>query len=152
MISAMLKRVNTNIHVIMNSIIVFNLYTKLWYYHLHSFLVVSRDRVTFMISAMPKMENTNTHVIPNFMKIWKTNAGVKIILLGVGLWHGVLTSQWKTLLVLSMATIRDRNQTAKALPSFSNKKPNWWWPHLEYGLENALHTYDVWQNKKEKKR
>ena len=100
-----------------------------------------------MISAMLKRVNTNIHVIMNSIIIWKTNAEVKIIRLGVFLWHGVLTLQWKTLLVLSMATNRGRTQTAKALSFLLTKMPNWWWPHQEKGLENAHHTYDVRQKK-----
>jgi hypothetical protein len=106
-----------------------------------------RDLVTFMISAMLNKDDANRHVIMNFMRIWKINAEVKIIHLGVFLWHGVLTLQWKTILVLSMATNRGRNQTAKALSFLLTKMPNWWWPHQEKGLENAQNNYDARQKK-----
>ena len=80
---------------------------------------------------MVNKDDPNKHVIMNFMKIWKTNAEVKIILLGVGLRHGLLTLQWSTMQMLSMATIGDRNTPVKAPDFRSAKKPNWFW-HMSF--------------------
>ena len=92
-----------------------------------------------MISAMLNKDDTNIHVIMNFMRIWKINAEVKIILLGVGVWHGLLTLQWVTMQMPIMATSIARVWGVKALPDFSlPKKPNWCWPNHNYGFEYAL--------------
>ena len=97
-----------------------------------------RDLATFMISAMLHKDDTSIHVIMNFMRIWKINAEVKIILLGVGLWHGLLTLQWKTMQRLRVAMSRGRTTPAKA-PDFSpTKKLNWCWLNHNYGFEHAL--------------
>ena len=73
-----------------------------------------------MISAMLNKDDTNIHVIMNSMRIWKINAEVKIILLGVGVWHGLLTLQWVTMQMLIMATIMARHTPVKA-PDFCSK-------------------------------
>ena len=97
-----------------------------------------RDLATFMISAMLHKDDTNIHVIMNFMRIWKINAEVKIILLGVGVWHGLLTLQWVTMQMPIMATSMASHTPVKA-PNFSlTKKPNWCWPNHNYGFEYAL--------------
>ena len=97
-----------------------------------------RDLATFMISAMLHKDDTSIHVIMNFMRIWKINAEVKIILLGVGLWHGLLTLQWVTMQMPIMATSMASHTPVKA-PDFSlTKKPNWCWPNHNYGFEYAL--------------
>ena len=74
-----------------------------------------------MISAMVNKDDPKKHAIKNFMKIWKTNAEVKIILLGVGLRHGLLTLHWSTMQMLRVAMIGDRKIPAKA-PDFSSAK------------------------------
>ena len=91
-----------------------------------------------MISAMLHKDDTSIHVIMNFMRIWKINAEVKIILLGVGLWHGLLTRQWITWRWLRVSTRLSRTPPAKPPDFRPTKKPNWCWPNHNYGFEYAL--------------